>query len=70
MQRRGTPDIIGTCQGVFFGFEVKDPVTGKLSMIQKSELEKIRRAGGVASVVTSVDCVKALISGIREAKKT
>lgn len=54
-QERGLPDIIGVYQGKFFGLEVKMP--GKrhtLTPKQEHVLEKIRRNGGRATVVSAV----------------
>ena len=54
-QEKGLPDIIGCYAGKFFGLEVKLP--GKrhtLTPRQEYVLEKIRRAGGVGVVVSSV----------------
>lgn len=57
----GIPDIIACIGGRFFGFEVKQP-TGRLTALQRATLEKIRAAGGVAAMVTSVDEVKAVLA--------
>lgn len=54
-QQGGLPDIIGCYQGIFIGLEVKLP--GKehtLTARQAHTLERIRRAGGKAAMVTSV----------------
>lgn len=54
-QEKGLPDIIGCYAGFFYGLEVKLP--GKRHTLTKRQdvvLEKIRGAGGKASVVTSV----------------
>ena len=54
-QEKGLPDILGCYAGFFFGIEVKVP--GKRHTLTKRQevvLEKIRRAGGKAGVVTSV----------------
>lgn len=50
----GLPDIIGCYKGRFFGFEVKHPETrGNTSQVQEFVMAKIRKAGGIAQVVTS-----------------
>lgn len=52
---RGIPDIIGVCQGSFYGLEVKLP--GKehtLTAVQSRVLMKINNVGGHAMMVTSV----------------
>lgn len=54
-QEKGLPDIIGCYSGMFYGLEVKLP--GKLHTVtakQSHVLEKMKRAGGKATVVTSV----------------
>jgi hypothetical protein len=61
----GLPDIIGCYQGTFVGLEVKIP--GKehtLTARQSKCLEDIRRAGGKAAMVTSVDDAMNLVFGI------
>lgn len=55
-QTGGLPDIIGCCQGRFYGLEVKLP--GKehtLTERQAHRLAQITNAGGKAAMVTSVD---------------
>lgn len=54
-QEKGLPDILGVYQGKFYALEVKRP--GQLHTLSKKQaymLEKIKRAGGRATVVTSV----------------
>lgn len=48
--RSGVPDIVGCFAGRFFGLECK---AGKntTTALQELELEKIRKAGGIALVV-------------------
>lgn len=58
----GIPDIIACVDGRFYAFEVKQP-TGKLTRLQEVTLKKIRAAGGVAVMVTSVDEVKLALDG-------
>ena len=57
----GIPDIICCYKGRFLGLEAKLP-GGRLTALQKQELEKINRAGGIARRVESVDDVKAVIA--------
>lgn len=53
---RGIPDIIGCTNGTFFALEVKKNeaeslhTTGRI-VLQKHNMDKIRRAGGYASFV-------------------
>lgn len=50
----GIPDIVACVDGRFVGLEVKQP-GGKLSRLQEITLGRIRAAGGVAAMVTSVE---------------
>ena len=43
----GVPDLLVCCNGRFLGVEVKAE-NGKLSELQKHNLEQIRKAGGIA----------------------
>ena len=55
-QEKGLPDIIGCYAGMFYGLEVKLP--GKEHTLTKRQayvLGKIRKQGGKASMVTSVE---------------
>lgn len=59
-QSAGLPDVIGCDFGRFFAFEVKQP--GKTATpLQSAVLAAIRRAGGIAAVVTSVDEVAEIL---------
>lgn len=57
-QMRGVPDIVGCYRGLFVAFEVKRPVVGKLSELQKHRIDQIKSAGGQAFVVYGVEDVK------------
>ena len=57
-QRQGIPDIVGCHDGHFYAFEVKRPLVGELSAIQRHTLTAINAAGGSAYVVTSVEDVR------------
>jgi Holliday junction resolvase len=62
--RSGVPDIVGCYNGKFFGIECK---AGKntTTALQELELEKIRKAGGIALVVNenNVGDVEGLVRG-------
>jgi Holliday junction resolvase len=60
--RAGVPDIIGCYKGCFFAIECKAG-SNKTTELQERELEKIRRAGGVAIVINegNLEDVKAAI---------
>ena len=48
----GIPDLMFIQDGHYFGFEVKRPLVGKLSDIQRRTIWLIRQAGGTAAVVS------------------
>ena len=48
----GMPDILFIHKGRYIGFEVKRPFIGVVSALQKQAIEEIRRAGGVAEVIS------------------
>lgn len=64
MQQRGVPDIICSVNGAFVALEVKRPGIGRLTDLQALTIERIREAGGVAEVVTSVGEAAAVIDGL------
>ena len=55
----GIPDIVACIDGKFYAFEVKTPV-GKTTKLQEATIRKILACGGTASVVRSVDEVRAV----------
>ena len=61
-QRAGLPDVVGVRAGTFFGLEVKLPGKEKnLTEIQAATLRRIRKAGGISAMVTSVDQAKEVV---------
>ena len=62
-QAAGLPDLIMIAPrvGRFVGLEVKRPVLGVTSELQKVMLRKINRAGGYGCVVYSVDEARAAL---------
>lgn len=50
--RQGIPDVCAIINGQFYGFEVKRPYIGRLSMIQIQTLNAINAAGGKTAVVS------------------
>jgi len=64
MQQRGVPDIICCVNGSFVALEVKRPGMGRLTELQALTIERIRDAGGVAEVVTSVEEAAAVIEEV------
>ena len=59
----GIPDIICCYKGRFIGLECKLP-GGRLTELQKSAIEKINHAGGVACRVESVEDAKRVIKRV------
>ena len=56
----GVPDIICCYKGLFIAFEVKTN-DGKTTALQDATIKRIRKAGGIAEIVRSVDEVKRII---------
>lgn len=56
----GVPDIIACIGGRFYAFEVKTE-KGKTTTLQDATIRKIQNAGGMVSVVRSVDEVRVLL---------
>lgn len=51
----GIPDVIACYHGRFFAFEAKRQKGGVTTKLQRYIIEKIRDAGGVAEVVTTLE---------------
>ncbi len=60
MQQRGTPDLIICAKGLFIAAEAK-LCGNKPTAIQEHEMEKIRRAGGIAEAVHTLEEMGRLI---------
>ena len=58
--RSGSPDIICCYKGLFVALEVKAE-KGIVSKLQEYHLEQIKKSGGVAAVVRSVDEVQEVL---------
>src|SRR5262245_30983139 len=56
-QEMGIPDLLCCFHGMFVGIEVKQPGE-KPSKAQLYQLDKIRRAGGIAVVIDDIDDLK------------
>ena len=65
----GIPDLICCYKGRFIAFElkVKNNTTTK---IQDFKIDRIRKAGGIAEVIRSLDEVKKVIGGIDDEEKS
>ena len=51
-QQRGIPDVCAVIRGKFFGFEVKRPLLGIPSDLQRKMIHDLNDAGGVAKIVS------------------
>lgn len=60
----GLPDIIVCLGGRFIALEVKTE-KGKTTVLQEITLRKIRKAGGTAEVVRSVEDARRIINKLR-----
>ena len=54
----GWPDLLVCCKGHLLALEAKRPRVGKLTKLQRVELEKWRAAGAVATVFRCVQDIK------------
>ena len=59
----GLPDIIVCYKGRFIALEVKT-ATGKTSVLQAVNINRIRAAGGIAEIVRSVEEARAVIAKV------
>ena len=66
--KSGVPDILACVEGRLVGLEVKT-ATGRPSELQLYNIEKIKKAGGIAGVVRSVECVKDLLADVNRELK-
>lgn len=48
----GIPDVLCVLDGHYFGLEIKRPIFGEISKLQEAAMERIRRSGGTAAVVS------------------
>ena len=62
----GTPDILFIYKGRYIGFEVKRPYFGTISKLQLQTMRSIRKAGGVAEVVTYVSEVEKIMEIVKK----
>ena len=60
----GIPDILGSYQGRFVGFEIKTPGGGDATDLQEYNLEQIRRSGGLAAVIRSFEEADAILDEV------
>lgn len=63
MQSRGIPDLLCCYEGKFVAFEVKDR-GNYATPLQRYELDRIAKSGGVQAVVYSVADVEKVLEGM------
>lgn len=63
--KSGRPDLLCCVDGKFYAFEVKRSDGGVTSDLQWINILKIRDAGGIAHVVSSLEEVKEILEGNR-----
>lgn len=66
--KRGTPDIVGCFQGLFYGIEIKEEICNHLKpheKLQMHKLGKIMEAGGAGIIMTN-DNYKMIIQKMRD----
>jgi len=63
---RGLPDIIGCYKGRYIAFEVKRDSSGKPTLLQEYRMKEIRAAGGIATLIHSVEQALAVIDRLDE----
>jgi len=59
--KSGQPDIMACINGQFYAFEVKNSNGGKVSPLQDYNIQIIRKNGGKAYVVSSLEEVKEVV---------
>lgn len=64
-QNIGIPDLLGCLHRIFFGIEIKVPGK-KATPAQRLEISKIRDAGGVSGVATSIEEALEILEEIDE----
>lgn len=60
-QESGMPDISVVVNGRFIGLEVKRPLLGELSALQKETMQQIKDAGGQAYIVSYEEEVEMIL---------
>lgn len=60
-QSAGFPDVSIVTAGKYFGFEVKRPLLGTTSELQRETIEKLRAGGGIVEVVSYVSEVERIL---------
>lgn len=64
----GVPDILVCVRGRYVALELK-AADGTIRPLQKVRINSIRRAGGIAEAVRSLDRVREIITTIEEGKE-
>jgi Holliday junction resolvase len=61
----GTPDILSCVRGLWVALELKS-ADGSLRPLQKVNIKLIRRAGGIAEAIRSIERVREIIETIEQ----
>ena len=69
MQSRGLPDVVACMAGTFYGIEFKRSFK-KPSDMQKYQIGQIRRAGGRAGVIDSVEKMRVVLMEVKTGMAT
>ena len=69
MQSRGLPDVVACMAGTFYGIEFKRSFK-KPSDMQKYHIAQIRRAGGRAGVIDSVEKMRVFLMAVKTGMAT
>lgn len=59
--RCGIPDVCVIYHGTFYGFEIKRPLFGITSQLQRRTIADINQSGGKACIVTYIDEVQKIL---------
>lgn len=61
-RQKGNPDILCCINGRLVLFEVKRPLLGKATLLQRETIKKWKEAGAISEIVESVDDVRDILS--------
>lgn len=50
--RNGMPDVMALIEGTLFGFEIKRPIIGSATALQRKTIQALNAAGGYAAIIS------------------
>lgn len=62
--KRGTPDVLCCYKGRFVAFELKRTAKDKPTDIQQRRIKQIKRAGGIALAISSIEEIEEVLHEI------